>query len=297
MQGAMTRLALVASTVYGASGGNTCLNQLAAKWQETRYELFSGSPGSVNTSDMELLGSASSIAHGEWPRSAYTDARLTFLFEGPDERPLPLALAALEDAGVGHQVWDAAIVMALYQRSKHAPLLPKRPRVLELGAGVGLPGLDFARRGAARVCTTDSRPELLDLLRRNAEAAEAAVEISVELLSAWSGRGGRHSGNQTEGLLAHAGAYDVVLGSDLCYNSASVPSLARTIRALRAAVTVITGPLSRPSLSALASALEAIEGIVQVEQRLLTLVARPLWRQSDGVEQASSVHVALIVTQ
>jgi predicted nicotinamide N-methyase len=286
------RLALFAAV---AADAQTCLNQLAAKWQHTTYTLFSGSnPNSVDTSGMELLGRANSTAHGEWPRTSYDDARLTFFFEGPTERPLPLTLAALDNAGVGHQVWDSAIVMALYQRSKHAPPLPPWPRVLELGAGVGLPALDFARRVPGSVVLTDHRPELLDLLRRNvgAQPAQVAAVSEVAFLSAWSGRGGGHSDNQTAALSAHAGAYDLVIGSDLCYNSASVPSLVLTIRILRARVTVITGPLSRPSLSALADALAAVEGIL-VEQRLLTLIARP----SDGAEQASSVHVALIVTQ
>lgn len=43
-------------------------------------------------------------------------------------------------------VWDSALALSLFMRSELAPQVPSRARVIELGAGVGLPGLDYARR-------------------------------------------------------------------------------------------------------------------------------------------------------
>jgi hypothetical protein len=69
----------------------------------------------------------------------------------------PCALTVFEDpagAGPGGAVWDAAVVLAQYVTSLGAAL--RGARVLELGAGTGVPGLAAARLGAD-VTLTDRR--------------------------------------------------------------------------------------------------------------------------------------------
>ena len=154
-------------------------------WRVVRYSLLAGaldlrkttfSPESV--SKLHGLGSVVSTAEGEWPRATYTNAAQTFRFADGDDLTLELTQFAGDsrgDAGVGHQIWTSAIALAVFMRSSEAPELPSRPRVLELGAGIGLPGLDLARRlPGARVTLTDTRPALLSLMRDNLNTLERA---------------------------------------------------------------------------------------------------------------------------
>jgi hypothetical protein len=87
-------------------------------------------------------------------------------------------------------------------------------RIVELGSGTGIAGLTCAALGAARVVLTDL-PENLPLLRRNATRngwvqSLCGCEVSVEALD-WN----------TDALPA----CDLVLGADVCYHEAAVPSL------------------------------------------------------------------------
>jgi len=91
--------------------------------------------------------------------------------------------------------------------------------VIEVGCGLGAPGL-AAARVAARVMLTDAEPDALELARRNAQANRLVVEL--EALS-W--------GSVPASL---RGAWDVVLGADVTYDPRQRGPLLATIEALLA---------------------------------------------------------------
>jgi len=100
----------------------------------------------------------------------------------------------------GLLVWESAQALA-------EALADDRDRVagrtvLELGAGVGLPGIVARAVGAASVRQTDHISEALVLCRTNAEDnGVAGIETSLANWDAWT----------------DAGTYDLIIGSDIVY--------------------------------------------------------------------------------
>lgn len=86
-----------------------------------------------------------------------------------------------------------------------------RRKVVELGCGLGVPSLAAARAGA-EVLATDTEPEALALVARNAAANEVAVETAVV---DW----------YFAGDLLAKGPFDVALAGDILY----LPSAADTM--------------------------------------------------------------------
>jgi methyltransferase-like protein 23 len=108
----------------------------------------------------------------------------------------------------GAALWPAAIALAHEVASRADSLAGAR--VLELGAGTGLPGIVAASFGA-RVLQTDRHAVALGLGRRNAELNAAAIEHRLADWSHW---------DDTE-------RYDIILGSDILYAARLHPFLRR----------------------------------------------------------------------
>jgi SAM-dependent methyltransferase len=265
-----------------------------AGWRATGFELYEGAPAGAEAKTTmhraalvtahRVLGGAVATAPLRTARSrrgapnATPTVRFRFSSDssssssdspssdsGPEE-PLDLGLASYDAPGVARgwkfQVWDAAIVLTVFLRSSAAAaLFPVTPRrVLELGAGVGLPGLDAARRGC-RVTLTDYEERQLGLLSHNARGFPDTVD--VRRLD-WE--------EPVERTLA--GRYDLVTGTDVCYNQATVDLLKRLILDLRAPTTLIVGldcTTRGPWLAALGTALRTCPE-VRVDGRRLTLL-------------------------
>ena len=178
--------------------------------------------------------SSSSSTHG--PLAAPVLARSKRIMarrEGPLPAPVPLvvqlpavegveaphALTIYEDpagAGPGGALWDAAVVLAHHVHCMAQVL--RGARVVELGAGTGLPGLAAARLGA-HVTLTD-RARALPLLRRNAECN--GLEVAVLELE-WG---------CTPPEWSEAQPFALVLGADIVCHEESMAPLLATLRQL-----------------------------------------------------------------
>ena len=173
---------------------------------------------SINS--LRTVGAAMRIQDGDHvlfdlgaPRSRHLADVSNHLSADASEGPLRIHLGATyEEAGVGYQVWDSAIAMAILQRSNLLPSLPASARVIELGAGLGLPGLDLARRGYA-VTLTDSRPPLLELAAHNAEATRREQQESGRT---WATVSTAHLqwGNDSNVIEPKNDDFDYAIGSD-----------------------------------------------------------------------------------
>jgi predicted nicotinamide N-methyase len=118
------------------------------------------------------------------------------------------ALLAADEPPYWAHLWSGAAVLA-------AAVPRDARRVLELGCGLGLPGLTAARRGA-RVTFVDRVPAALAFVRASARANGLAA---VDLVAA----------DVTEPALA--ARFDLVLAAELVYDRAVFPALARALAA------------------------------------------------------------------
>jgi predicted nicotinamide N-methyase len=127
----------------------------------------------------------------------------------------PDAEALLDEEAFEHEeflpywaeLWPSGLALA-----RHVAGLPlEGVRVVELGAGLGLPSLAAALRGA-QVLATDWAPDAIELLRRN--AAENGIGLEVERIS-WAA---------PEALAARA-PFDLALAADVLYERRNVEPL------------------------------------------------------------------------
>ena len=128
------------------------------------------------------------------------------------------SLEACSFTEFGNEVWPGSKVLGEWL-TRHSDVVAGK-RVVEVGAGCGLPGLVAAAVGARRVTLTDL-PEALASLRRNASENARAVscEVTCEAL-----RWGAHGAGLPD--------CDVVLGADVVYKEALIAPLLSTLRAL-----------------------------------------------------------------
>jgi predicted nicotinamide N-methyase len=95
-------------------------------------------------------------------------------------------------------LWPSSIALA-HELVARAPSLAG-VRVLELGAGTGLPGIVAATFGA-RVVQTDRLDKALDLCRQNAQRNRVAIEHRVADWTDWK----------------EDDRYDLIIGADVMY--------------------------------------------------------------------------------
>jgi predicted nicotinamide N-methyase len=116
-----------------------------------------------------------------------------------DQQALLDAADGFAHVPYGLLLWESAVALAQWVARR--PGMVAGRRVMELGAGVGLPGLVAAACGGL-VTQSDHEPAALALCRMNAE--RNAVAVPRALLADWR-------------AWPDAGRYDVVLGADVLY--------------------------------------------------------------------------------
>jgi len=143
------------------------------------------------------------------------------------------------DAPYGLLLWESAVALA--QELEQRPQLVAGRRVLELGAGVGLPGL-VARRLGAQVYQTDKAEDALRVAARNErENGLAGVERFLADWTHWT----------------HAERYDVIIGADILYDTELHDALASIVeRSIAPHGTVLVADPGRPQAIAFLSTLE-----------------------------------------
>jgi predicted nicotinamide N-methyase len=143
------------------------------------------------------------------------------------------------DAPYGLLLWESAVALA--HELEQRPELVAGRRVLELGAGVGLPGL-VARRLGARVYQTDKAEDALRVAARNErENGLSGVERFLADWTHWT----------------RADNYDVIIGADILYEAEMHNALASIVeRSIAPRGTVLVADPGRPQAIAFLSKLE-----------------------------------------
>ena len=204
-------------------------------WGSARFDLLdaaldetAGTFTRVESEALPVIGSLVRTVHSE---------NITFYING-NETPLVLTAGQAvsnsrytsRHADIGLRISDSALVTALYLRSAEgANLLGASPSVLEIGAGVGLVGIDLSLRGAS-VTLTDREPNLINAIHTNALAASADVRVGT---LGWVTGDPQGIAKELQGTL------DIVIGAAVCYKKEGMWALATLIQELGAPVTLI----------------------------------------------------------
>ncbi len=138
------------------------------------------------------------------PMTMQFGARRVPFIAAPDQTALLAATAGRDLIPFGLMVWESAVTLAELIAARDVSGL----RILELGAGVGLPGI-VAALGGAHVTQIDIDPLAIDLAERNATANGVAERIERRLVD-WQ---------RWPPDWARERRFDLMLGADVVYDT------------------------------------------------------------------------------
>jgi Ran GTPase-activating protein (RanGAP) involved in mRNA processing and transport/predicted nicotinamide N-methyase len=127
----------------------------------------------------------------------------------------------------GHVAWQALPILCHFILSERGQRLMRDSRVLELGAGIGVPGL-LAGRVCKEVVLTDSNDMVVERLRRNVELNAADMTCAGDAVRVANVAWGAELYPRDDVL--ERGAFDVVLGSDVVYSATSARTFLQTAK-------------------------------------------------------------------
>ncbi|WVR00067.1 hypothetical protein IAU59_007209 [Kwoniella sp. CBS 9459] len=126
----------------------------------------------------------------------------------------------------GHHLWNTALVFSTYLLRN--PSLTQSRRILELGAGAGLPSIACTLAGAKQVVITDyPDTNLVENMRFNADINLSGNQRgAVDVVGHTWGHDVKHLMARTEGQ-----GYDLLILSDLVFNHSQHDALIKTVNA------------------------------------------------------------------
>lgn len=151
----------------------------------------------------------------------------------------------------GLMIWESAVVLADVLEARRNEL--SHHSVLELGCGVGLPGL-VAQQSGAHVVQTDHDALALALCRHNAALNKiTGIEQFVGDWQAWT----------------HTARYDLIIGADIIYDTADYDVLEKVFRANLAprGEVLLTDPMRQQTI-ALFTVMEDAGWVIDTTHRM-----------------------------
>lgn len=127
----------------------------------------------------------------------------------------------------GHVAWQAMPVLCHFILSERGQQLIQNARVMELGAGIGVPGL-LAARVCRELILTDSNEAVVERLRRNVELNVETMSCSADGVRVVNVAWGADSLPPEHVIPRHS--VDVVLGSDVVYSASSARAFLETAK-------------------------------------------------------------------
>lgn len=182
----------------------------------------------MKSSALALLlatSAAAAAAYLQWrrrQRSRHLRHRTGILIPNDDPDPSGLATNELskDTTGcIGRIVWPASEILCDFLMACDSKWLQSLESVIELGSGVGVPGMLAARLGIRSVCLTDYHPLVLAALRETIVANGLSHACTVMELN-WSDDG---NGEEPEAWPSLA------IGADLTWTTKGALDLARAV--------------------------------------------------------------------
>ena len=268
------------------------------QWRRARYELLDGAMDdgctTYATSTVRRRKSLGALIRTDGDRT------VTFEFGGTDA-PLHVELGVTHmQAGVGSRVWESSLALALFHRHFGPASFPPHARVLELGAGLGVPGLDLCRMAGVRSVTmSDAHACLLDLIEKNGEAARRSAQSLGEAFAPLHTMRLEWGGDDAAAAATNLTAdFDVIFGSDVCYHHKSIEPLVGMLEAAAMPLAYLISPQGRPSHAELTRRLKLSERLRVAERKLTLVAANADARPGDDAAtfHSAGVHSLLTIT-